>query len=170
MRLIVGAGRPLLSRMPADKDFIPGLDACQSGRLSYFAISNFRLPSISIRIRSARTCPRPFIPSRIIPTNSAVCPNSGVKVVRGMTHDGLGYLSLADHRESPRSDRRYRQDSERHQHRCRRQLSARSAPRKPPSGMSNRFSKPAAVWSTASRSSSPARNTGRIASSNAACR
>ena len=51
-------------------------------------------------------------------------PNLDVRVKRGMTHDGLGKYVSTRRQEGARLDRRYRQDSARHRHRCGGQLPA----------------------------------------------
>ena len=45
-------------------------------------------------------------------------PKLGVKVHRGMTHDGLGKISEEGDQEIAGFDRRYRRDSEKNQNRC----------------------------------------------------
>ena len=97
-------------------------------------------------------------------------PNLGVKVQRGMTHDGLGKYLKQKIKKAPGPDRRHRRAS------CARPRptcsspTCPSAPRRRPSGTSSRRSPRAARSSTASPSSSRASPTGRSASSRPACR
>src|SRR5213596_1716582 len=90
-------------------------------------------------------------------------PELGIKVERGMTHDGLGKYLKQKIKKAPgetptssASSRRPRPTSS--------SATSRSAPSRPPSGTSSRPSRPVSASSTAYLCSSPARTTGTSAS------
>ena len=97
-------------------------------------------------------------------------PKTGIKVSRGMTHDGIGkYLSQIVEK-APGADRRHRADPRGDGYRRRRQLPPR---RLGGSGEVVRGADPRgrqSRWSTACRCSSHASRTGRSASRRPACR
>ena len=72
-------------------------------------------------------------------------PKLGVKVHRGMTHDGLGKYLKEKITKAPGRHRRHRPDPQGHEDRRGRVLPARWAPSRPPSGTSSRCSRPAAA-------------------------
>ena len=97
-------------------------------------------------------------------------PKLGVKVARGMTHDGLGKYLSEIIEKAPGSDRRHRRSSSRTPRPTSWSASCPWAAKRRPSGTSSRSSRPAAGSSTASRSSSPASATGSSGSRRRVCR
>ena len=87
-------------------------------------------------------------------------PELGVKVQRGMTHDGLGKYLKQKITKAPGETADIVGDPQGDEGRRARLLPARSARRWRPSGTSSRRSRPGSASSTACRCSSPARTTG----------